>query len=158
MSRIVATTHFNGTALLSGGQGITLQTGWDAASPSQLTTSGIELSTLAGFSADLTATGVINISNFHQASASISAMDVALNTLTQTRSEFGALQNRFETLINDRMDNVQNLESARSRIMDTDFAYEKIVLTRGQVLQQSTTSLIAQANSVPQSVISLLRG
>lgn len=158
VSRIVATTHFNGTALLSGGQGITLQTGWDAASPSQLTTSGIELSTLAGFSADLTATGVINISNFHQASASISAMDVALNTLTQTRSEFGALQNRFETLINDRMDNVQNLESARSRIMDTDFAYEKMVLTRGQVLQQSTTSLIAQANSVPQSVISLLRG
>lgn len=158
VSRIISTTQYNGSNLLTRGSSLTLQTGWKAVSSSQITISAVELSTLAAYNGDLNATGTVNVANRLQAVASISAMDGALNTLAETRTEFGSLQNRFEALISDRMDNVQNLESARSRIMDTDYAYEKMILTRGQVLQQSTTSILAQANSMPQSVLSLLRG
>ncbi|MDT8372268.1 MAG: flagellin, partial [Gammaproteobacteria bacterium] len=71
-------------------------------------------------------------------------------------STFGAIQNRFESTITNLNTAVENLSAARSRIMDADFAAETANLTRAQILQQAGTAMLAQANALPQSVLSLL--
>jgi len=74
------------------------------------------------------------------------------------RAEYGALQSRFESAISNLGSSTENLSASRSRIVDTDFAAETAKMTRGQILQQAGTSMLAQANSLPNGVLSLLRG
>ena len=73
------------------------------------------------------------------------------------RSAFGALQARFSSVIGTLQIGGENLSASRSRIMDTDFASETANLTRGQILQQAGTAMLAQANQVPNGVLALLR-
>ncbi|MGK2953636.1 MAG: flagellin, partial [Thiobacillus sp.] len=73
------------------------------------------------------------------------------------RSTFGAIQNRFESTITSLSATAENLTSSRSRIQDTDFAAETASLTRGQILQQAGVAMLAQANQLPNTVLSLLR-
>jgi len=91
------------------------------------------------------------------ANNAISAVDAALSTVSTLRSTFGAVQNRFDSVIASLSSTSENLSAARSRIVDTDFAAETANLTRNQILQQAGTAMLAQANSLPQSVLSLLK-
>ena len=84
-------------------------------------------------------------------------LDVALATVDSLRGELGAVQNRFESTIANLANTVTNLSAARSRIEDADYAVEVSNMTRAQILQQAGTSVLAQANQVPQTVLSLLR-
>ncbi|MBR9772704.1 MAG: FliC/FljB family flagellin, partial [Gammaproteobacteria bacterium] len=86
----------------------------------------------------------------------LSFLDDALKAVDEQRSSLGAIQNRFESAITNLSTNETNLSSARSRIEDADYAVEVANMTRAQILQQAGTSVLAQANQVPQSVLSLL--
>jgi len=87
----------------------------------------------------------------------LKTLDVALSMVDSLRSELGAVQNRFQSTIANLSNTVTNLSAARSRIEDADYAVEVSNMTRAQILQQAGTSVLAQANQVPQSVLSLLR-
>ena len=86
----------------------------------------------------------------------LAALDTALSKVDTLRSDLGAIQNRFESAITNLQTNETNLAAARSRIEDADYAVEVANMTRSQILQQAGTSVLAQANQVPQSVLSLL--
>ncbi|SEG48128.1 FliC/FljB family flagellin [Billgrantia desiderata] len=86
----------------------------------------------------------------------MAALDAALNKVDSLRSELGAVQNRFEDAITNLNTNETNLAAARSRIEDADYAVEVANMTRAQILQQAGTSVLAQANQIPQNVLSLL--
>jgi len=87
----------------------------------------------------------------------LEAIDAALTTVTSSRASLGAVVNRFEQTINNLRVTVENLEGSRSRVLDADFASETAALTRLQILQQSGTAVLSQANVIPQNVLSLLR-
>ncbi|WP_119292811.1 flagellin [Azohydromonas sediminis] len=89
--------------------------------------------------------------------AVVNAIDLALDTINSSRSVWGATQNRFEAVISSLQVNVENQSAARSRIMDADFAAETANLSRAQILQQAGTAMVAQANQLPQQVLSLLQ-
>ncbi|MFN3792520.1 flagellin [Massilia sp.] len=100
----------------------------------------------------------LDISTFDGAQAAIKTADAALSAVNSQRAEYGALQSRFESAISNLSSSTENLSASRSRIVDTDFAAETAKMTRGQILQQAGTSMLAQANSLPNGVLSLLRG
>ena len=82
----------------------------------------------------------------------------AIDEVTTARANFGAVQNRFESVISNLAVSAENLTAARSRIMDADYAVETAALSRSQILQQAGNAMIAQANQQPQQVLALLRG
>ena len=99
----------------------------------------------------------VDISDFVGAQRAIGIMDSALTAVNSSRAELGAIQNRFSSVISNLNTTSENLSASRSRIRDTDFAKETAELTRSQILNQAGTAMLAQANQVPQSVLSLLR-
>jgi len=99
-----------------------------------------------------------NVKTLDGANSTILSIDSALTSVSTFRSTLGAIQNRFQSTINSLQAVSENLAASRSRILDTDFAAETASLTRAQILQQAGTAMVAQANSVPQNVLSLLRG
>jgi flagellin len=111
-----------------------------------------------GGNSKLKAVADLDISTFEGAQAAIKTADAALSAVNSQRAEYGALQSRFESAISNLGSSTENLSASRSRIVDTDFAAETAKMTRGQILQQAGTSMLAQANSLPNGVLSLLRG
>lgn len=107
----------------------------------------------AAFTLDLTATAPVNGATPN----ALGTLDVALSRVDAMRSQLGAVQNRFESTIANLNNTITNLTSARSRIEDADYAVEVSNMTRAQILQQAGTSVLAQANQVPQTALSLLR-
>lgn len=107
---------------------------------------------------DSTTLGVGSIDLSANASGAISSIDAAIKTVSTQRATLGAYQNRFEHTINNLNVAVENLSASESRIRDTDMAQEMVSFTRAQILSQAGTSMLAQANQAPQSVLSLLRG
>jgi len=99
----------------------------------------------------------IDISTVAGANDAIDIADGALAAVNSIRGDLGAVQNRFESTISNLQTSVENLSAARSRIQDTDFASETANLTRTQILQQAGVAMLAQANSLPQLVLSLLQ-
>ena len=91
------------------------------------------------------------------ADTAITAIENAIKTVSTVRADLGAVQNRFEHTINNLNVAVENLSASESRIRDTDMAQEMVAFTRSQILSQAGTSMLAQANQAPQSVLSLLR-
>ncbi len=116
-----------------------------------LTAGTTAVTSVAGF-------GGVDISTKSGADAAIASMDSALSALNAGRADLGAYQNRFSSAISNVQTTAENLTASRSRIVDTDFASETATLSRNQVLQQAGTAMLAQANAMPQSVLSLLRG
>jgi len=110
----------------------------------------------AAISLDTNGVDDIDISTAAGAQTAIKRVDAALGSVNSTRASLGAIQNRFESTINNLSITSENLSAARSRILDADFAQETANLTRGQILQQAGTAILAQANSLPQNVLSLL--
>lgn len=99
----------------------------------------------------------LDISSGAGATAAISALDTAISTVSTTRGNLGALQNRFESMINNLQVTTENLSASESRIRDTDMAAEMVTFTKNQVLQQAGTAMLAQANQIPQTILQLLR-
>lgn len=102
--------------------------------------------------------GQIDVSTQAGANAAISIIDGALDQISQVRAELGAVQNRFGSTISNLANNVENLQAARSRIQDADFAQETANMTKAQILQQAGIAILSQANSLPQNVLALLKG
>ena len=92
------------------------------------------------------------------AANAISTIDAALANINSSRANLGAVQNRFSSVVSNLATTSENLSASRSRIMDTDFASETASLSRNQIMQQAGTAMLAQANSLPQGVLALLRG
>lgn len=111
-----------------------------------------------GGSSQLKSVASIDISTFDGAQQAIKIADAALSAVNGQRAQYGAIQNRFDSTISNLGTTNTNLQSSRSRITDTDFASETANMTRSQILQQAGTSMLAQANSLPNGVLSLLRG
>ena len=89
--------------------------------------------------------------------AAISVLDIALTSVNTLRANLGAKTNRLEHALNNQENQEQNMQAAESVIRDSDFAAETTRFTRNQILQQSSTAMLAQANAIPQSVLSLLQ-
>jgi flagellin len=100
----------------------------------------------------------LDITTFEGAQKAIKIADAALSKVNGQRAQYGALQSRFDSAISNLASTTENLSASKSRITDTDFASETANMTRGQILQQAGTSMLAQANSLPNGVLSLLRG
>ena len=107
---------------------------------------------------DLQSVAKIDVSSIDGANKALLTIDSALNQVNSNRASLGAIQNRFASTISNLNTTTENLSASRSRIQDTDFAAETASLTRGQILQQAGTAILAQANSLPNGVLSLLRG
>ena len=104
----------------------------------------------------LSAISAVDITTAAGAGSALNVIDGAISKISSIRSGLGALQSRFESTISNLQTGVENLSAARSRIQDADFAAETAELTRTQILQQAGTAMLAQANSIPQNVLSLL--
>ncbi|MTA13842.1 MAG: flagellin, partial [Actinobacteria bacterium] len=126
------------------------QVGANANETVQLNITAVTLSALGITSLDVTTDDTTR-------AAAITALDGAITTVSTTRGNLGALQNRFESLITNLGVSTENIQAAESRIRDTDMAQEMVSFTRNQVLQQAGTAMLAQANQIPQSILSLLR-
>ncbi len=92
------------------------------------------------------------------ATSALATIDAALASVNSSRASLGAYQNRFSSAVTSLQTSAENVTASRSRIQDADFAAETASLTRGQVLQQAGTAILAQANALPQGVLALLRG
>ena len=131
-----------------------------AATPATLANLGlVQTSTNGGALTGATPTFVkdLNVTTAEGAQQALSIIDKALESVNSTRADLGAIQNRFTSVVANLQTSSENLSASRSRIRDTDFAKETAELTRTQILQQAGTAMLAQANQVPQNVLSLLQ-
>jgi flagellin len=117
---------------------------------------GLTATTYAG-AAGGTAVSNIDVLSVSGANATLNSADSALSQVDSIRAALGAYQNRFQSAINSIQTTSENLTASRSRIQDADFAAETANLTKAQILQQAGTAMVAQANSSPQNVLSLLK-
>jgi flagellin len=153
ITRIIQNTSFNGNQLLSGGSNLVFQIGAQSGSTDQLTVTAQQLSAVA----NSISAGAGLTSSQALASSTIGTMDTQLTSVTTARATFGAVTNRFEAVIANLQVYAESLTAARGRIIDADFAAETAALTRSQILQQASTSVLAQANALPQNALTLLR-
>jgi flagellin len=105
-----------------------------------------------------TAISNVSVASSSGALTALSSIDAALTSVNSSRASLGAYQNRFASAVASLQTTAENLTASRSRIQDADFASETAQLTRGQILQQAGTAMLAQANSLPNTVLALLRG
>ena len=158
IDRVASTTEFAGTQLLGGGFSANFLVGADAgqnigvAIKNGGSTASFDASALGVGSTQLT------VSDAGSAGNAISLVDKALSTVNGVRADLGAIQNRFQSTIRNLSNISENVTAARSRIQDTDFAHETANLTKFQIRQQSSTTILAQANQRPQAALSLLGG
>ncbi|WP_330998302.1 flagellin N-terminal helical domain-containing protein [Georgenia wutianyii] len=148
LTAIAEQTKFNGTELLDGSYAGTFQVG---ANVGETISVSIAQSMTAG------GLGVDALSMTTNATGAITAIDTAIDTVSKVRSDLGAKQNRLDHTINNLQVSVENLTASESRIRDTDMANEMVSYTSSNILQQAGTAMLAQANQMPQSILSLLR-
>ncbi|WP_194756456.1 flagellin N-terminal helical domain-containing protein [Aliidiomarina indica] len=152
IDRVIDTATFNGNDLFGNGTAFDVQVG---SKDGQSIT--INIADAADFSAASTNAGAGDLAGFDVTAVdALATLDDALAKVDEARSGLGAIQNRLESAIDNISTTVTNLSAARSRIEDADYAVEVSNMTRAQILQQAGTSVLAQANQVPQSVLSLL--
>ena len=149
ISTIGANTTFNGIALLTGSASITFQVGANDGETLSVSAVGL-FGSGSSYKVDS------NIFNF-SGTVTLASIDAAIQGVSDARGTFGSVQNRIEHTLNNLANYEENLTSADSRIRDVDMASEMVNFTKLQVLQQAGTSMLAQANQAPQSVLSLLR-
>ena len=152
ISRIATTTQFGGIKLLDGKFSAKFLVGANAGQNISVNLSR----TGGGYGASGLNINTLSISSVGGASAALASIDSAIKTIDSTRADLGALQNRFQSTIRNLSNIVENVSAARSRIRDTDFAKETAELTRSQIMQQASTTILSQANQRPQAALSLL--
>ncbi len=148
ITRIAQAVTYNGVLLLAGTSSFSFQV--SAAGSGQS-------STISFTSVNLTGLGTGAVSTQSLAQAAINTIDAALTSVLSLRSNIGATMNRLEKTVTNLGVMITNFSDAESRIRDTDFATESTQFTRNQILNQSATSMLAQANQLPQNVMSLLK-
>ena len=145
ITRLAAQTKFNGVAIIGGGAGANVfQVGANNGDTLTITTTGV--TTVGG-----------GLTTAALASTAVGALDTALDTITTSRASYGAAISRFGMAISNLSITAENQSAARGRIMDADFATETANLSRAQILQQAGSAMVAQANQIPNTVLSLLR-
>lgn len=155
IDRVAKSASFNGIKLADGtNTSLKIQIGANTEAEDSITINLTD-GTTAGLSVDGLTAGAVTDST--AAYATIDAVDAALKTVDTARSGLGATLNRFDSVISNLQNSETNLSAARSRIEDADYAKEVAEMTRAQILQQAGTSVLAQANQIPQGVLSLLR-
>jgi flagellin len=155
ISRTLAATTFNGTTILNSATTLTFQIGAGTnTATDQMSISTANIPAGSGVAAVIVSTA--SITGTAGATAAMTSIDTALDEVNSARATFGAMQNRFESIISNLQVGAENQTAARSRIMDADFAAETAALTRAQILQQAGTAMLSQSNQVPQQVLSLL--
>jgi len=153
VTRVLTGTTFNGTDLLSTGATLTFQVGANNVATDQINVTTTDLTAGTG----LTAVTGGDITDAANSLAAMDDLDTAIDEITTARSAFGAAQNRFEAVVSNLQVAAENQSASRSRIMDADYATETANLSRTQILQQAGTAMLAQANSLPQNVLTLLK-
>lgn len=182
INRIADDTTFGGTNLLDGSFKAEFQVGADSGQVISMTMTGI--TAFDGTSIDIgsfkmcqlainatnvagigsgTATAFANLTSMSftsvdKAQSILAAVDGMIGAIDSKRAELGAVQNRFQSTIRNQTNIIENLNAARSRMKDTDFAVETAALTKAQILQQASSTILAQANQRPQAALSLLQG
>jgi flagellin len=181
INRISADTTFGGTNLLNGSFTAEFQVGADSGQVISMTMTGVSsfdgtvvsmnsftvsdvaavASDIAGTTAGIAAVAFANASSLSftsvdKAQSVLAGVDAMIGTIDAKRAELGAVQNRFSSTIRNQTNIIENLSSARSRIRDADFAIETATLTKAQILQQASSTILSQANQRPQSALSLL--
>jgi len=180
INRIAKDTTFGGTNLLDGSFSEDFQVGADSNQVIEMNmkniigkdgkdnaVSGFTVSQIAlvaskvtgdhkGAKAAFTKASTISLSSATKAQSVLAGVDAMIGTIDAKRAELGALQNRFSSTIRNQANIIENVSAARSRIRDADFAAETAALTRSQVLQQASSTILSQANQRPQMALSLL--
>jgi flagellin len=150
ITKISDDTAFNGIKLLNSATSITFQVG--ANDGETVSATGVDLAGGSAVSAVLAASSTSAFS-----ALDVSAIDAAIEEVSDARSDFGAVQNRLEHRLNNLATYQENLVASESRIRDVDMASEMVNFTKLSILQQAGTSMLAQANQAPQSVLALLQ-
>jgi flagellin len=148
INRIAGSTDFNGIGMLDNSASVSIHFG---AASDTISLTGKNMTT-AGLSIDTAA-----ISTAASAVAALTTLDTAIQTATTNRADFGAKMNRLENTVELLDTEAENMQASESRISDVDVAAEMAALTRHQVLAQAGTAMLAQANSIPQMALTLLR-
>ena len=164
-TRTLGGTQFNGQNILATTDNATFQIGANNSTDiDQLTVTAFDWTSNTDITATLgnvvlSGTGIPTaaITDIATAQASITSIDDAIDAVNSQRATFGAVQNRFENIVATLMVSSENQSAARSRIMDADYAAETANLSRAQILQQAGNAMVAQANQLPQQVLSLLQ-
>ena len=161
IGRTISAVQFNGTSILTTTASYDFQVGANSGQTITVASGTLNLSqagnvsaVFGGTTSALTTAAGSNSSN----AANIDAIDKALQSINDSRAQLGAAQSRFQNTITFLQSAVENQTAAKGRIMDADFATETSNLSRAQILQQAGTAMIAQANQLPQQVLSLLKG
>lgn len=153
--RIIENTKFNGKALMVADGSFSFQVGANTSADNQIAIVTSGMATLMG-TATQGAAATLGTTTA-AASTAMTAIDSALDAVNSQRSKFGAVQNRFDSVVSNLRLASENQAASRARIMDADFAVEASNLSRSQILQQAGTAMVAQANQLPQGVLALLR-
>ncbi|MBF0133046.1 MAG: flagellin FliC [Magnetococcales bacterium] len=155
IDRIAIDTEFNNQKLLSGGYETAkkFQVGPDAGQTIAMSIMRANTISLISYTAGA---GAVTISTQAKANTAIGRIDSALDSVSDIRSKLGSFQNRFEAVIANLSNMVENTSAARSRILDADIATETANLTKNAILQQAGTAILAQANQQPQIALQLL--
>jgi flagellin len=156
ISRIATDTTFNGVEVLNGAFSAAFLVGSNSGQTVSVNLSAGNIPGNSGFSATGLGINALTVTTAAGASAALDTIDAALSSVLAVRGDLGALENRFQSTIRNLANVGENLQSARSRIQDTDFASETSNLTRNQIIQQASLSILSQANSAPQSALALL--
>ncbi len=163
VTRVLESTKFNGLSLLNNAVpagGFDFQVGANNNANEKINVAVTDITAGAGIAAVTGAGASACIADATGALAlgAMNALSTAIDEVSSARAKFGAAQNRFDAVIANLQIASENQSASRSRIMDADFAAETANLTRGQILQQAGTAMLAQANSLPNGVMALLRG
>jgi flagellin len=180
INRISADTTFGGTNLLDGSYSAEFQVGADANQTISMTMTSIAAATGGTVSvASFTVSGLaasaslisgvsagadtafanasgLSFTSVGEAQDVLAAVDAMIGAIDAKRAQLGAVQNRFSSTIRNQTNIIENVSAARSRIKDADFAVETATLTKAQILQQASSTILSQANQRPQSALSLL--
>ncbi|MEP0356987.1 MAG: flagellin [Paraglaciecola sp.] len=151
ISRIASDSQFGDIDILAGSFSAKFLVGANGGQ-----TISVNLSRTNGYGADGLGVGATTVETTGGASAALTAIDGAISSIGGVRADLGALQNRFQSTVRNLTNISENVSGARSRIRDTDFATETAELTRNQIVQQASLSVLSQANQRPQSALSLL--
>ncbi len=162
IDRIAATTQFNGQGLVDGSLGssvasanqVLIQVGIDSGTDSRINlNTEIALSAVTSTSLSISTLSVTSADN---ALTALDSINSAISTVTQSRGKVGAVQNRLTRSVGNLSVSIENLQAAESAIRDADIAEEIATLTRNQILVQTSTAMVGQANLIPQSILQLL--
>lgn len=160
ITRIANTTEFGGEKILTGSFSSKVLVGAQAASADfisvNVSRTGGWTTSASGLNLDDIDLGQAEVNASNGASTALTRIDAAIKAVDGKRADLGAVQNRFQATIRNLSNVSENVSSARARIRDTDFAKETAELTRAQILQQTSTTILAQANQRPQAALSLL--